>query len=114
MRWRVGADCLRVEARVQVWTSDALGEDWELERAVDAAQGGSRTVRLRGPDGIVDIVVSSFLGDLMQPLCHLVVQLSALRWMMTPRWRCPTHTTAFLNDFLSVHAFLQFGVAGNA
>ncbi len=68
VRWRVGTDCLRVEALVQVWTSDALGEDWELERAVDAAQGGSRTVRLRGPDGIVDIVVSSFLGDLMQPL----------------------------------------------
>ena len=66
MRWRVCTDCLRVEARVQAWTSDALGEDWELERAVDAAQGGSRTVRLRGPDGIVDIVVSSFLGDLMQ------------------------------------------------
>jgi hypothetical protein len=42
------------------------------------------------------------------------VQLSALRWTMTLRWRCPTHAAAFLNDFLSVHAFLQFGVAGNA
>ena len=65
-RWRVGINCLRVEARVQAWTSDALGEDWELERAYEAAQGGSLTVRLRGPDGIIDKVVSSFLGELMQ------------------------------------------------
>ena len=68
VRRRVGTNCLRVEARLQAWTSDALGEDWELERAVYAVQGGTWTVRLRGPDGIVDNVVSSFLGDLMQPL----------------------------------------------
>ena len=52
----------------QAWRSDALKEDWELDRRVDAGQGGSRTVRLRGAGGIVDSVFTSgFLGDLMQP-----------------------------------------------
>ena len=105
VRWRVGINCLRVQARVQVWTSDALGEDWELERAVDAAQGGSRTVRLRGPDGIVDIVVSSFLGDLMQapPPCGAA---ECFEMDDDAALEVPTRPTAFLNDFLSVRAFL--------
>ena len=35
---------------------------------MNAGQGGSQTVRLRGADGIVDSVFTSgFLGDLMQP-----------------------------------------------
>ena len=53
---------------MQAWKSDELKDDWELERSVDARQGGSRTVRLRGAGGIVDSVFTSgFLGDLMQP-----------------------------------------------
>jgi hypothetical protein len=53
---------------VQAWKSDELKDDWELERSVDARQGGSRTVRLRGAGGTVDSVFTSgFLGDLMQP-----------------------------------------------
>ena len=53
---------------VQAWKSDELEEDWELERCVDAGQGGSQTVRLRGAGGIVDSVFTSgFLSDLMQP-----------------------------------------------
>ena len=53
---------------MQAWRSDELKDDWELERSLDAGQGGSRTVRLRGAGGIVDSVFTSgFLGDLMQP-----------------------------------------------
>ena len=52
---------------MQAWKSDELKDDWELERSVDAGQGGSRTVRLRGAGGIVDSVFTSgFLGDMMQ------------------------------------------------
>ncbi len=53
---------------MQAWKSDELQDDWELERTVDAGQGGCRTVRLRGAGGIVNSVVSHVLGDLMQPL----------------------------------------------
>ncbi len=53
---------------LQAWRSDELKEDWELERSVDARQGGSQTVRLRGAGGVVDSIVTSVLGDVMQPL----------------------------------------------
>jgi hypothetical protein len=53
---------------LQAWKSDELQDNWELERLVDAGQGGSRTVRLRGAGGIVNNVVKHVLGDLMQPL----------------------------------------------
>ena len=52
----------------QAWRSDALKEDWELERRVDVGQGGSRTVHLRGAGGVVDSVVSSVLADVTQAL----------------------------------------------
>ena len=52
----------------QAWRSDALKEDWELERSVDAGQGGSRTVRLRGAGGVVDTIFTSVLADVTQAL----------------------------------------------
>ena len=52
----------------QAWRSDALKEDWELDRRVDAGQGGSRTVRLRGAGGVVDSLVTSVLADVTQAL----------------------------------------------
>ena len=55
-------------ARAQAWRSDEQQDDWEPERAAITSQVGSQAVRLRGPGGIVDIVVISVLGDLMQPL----------------------------------------------
>ena len=53
---------------MQAWESDKLKEDWEPDSAVDAGQGGSRTVYLRGAEGIVTQMVASILPDLMKPL----------------------------------------------
>ena len=52
----------------QAWRSDALKEDWELERSVDDGKGGSRMVRLRGAGGVVDSLVTSVLADVTQAL----------------------------------------------
>ena len=51
----------------QAWESDKLKDDWELERTVDGGRGGRRTVNLQGAGGIVNSMVASVLGDLMQP-----------------------------------------------
>jgi hypothetical protein len=53
---------------VQAWSSDELQDDWEPERVADAVQSGSHTAHLRGTGGIVDSVVASTMGDMVQPL----------------------------------------------
>ena len=52
----------------QSWRSDALKEDWELERSVDDGKGGSRMVLLRGAGGVVDTIFTSVLADVTQAL----------------------------------------------
>ena len=59
---------MRLLTRTQAWESDKLKDDWELERTVDGGQGGRRTVHLQGSGGIVNSMVLSVFGDLMQPL----------------------------------------------
>ncbi len=69
----------------QAWESDKLKDDWELERTVDGGRDGRRTIHLQGSDGIVNRMVQSVLGDLMQPLppcsasdCHELSDDAAL------------------------------------
>ena len=69
----------------QAWESDKLKDDWELERTVDGGRDSRRTVHLQGSDGIVNHMVRSVSGDLMQPLppcsasdCHELSDDAAL------------------------------------
>ena len=79
----------------QAWESDKLKDDWELERTVDGGRGGRRTVNLQGAGGIVNSMVASVLGDLMQPLppcsaaeCHELSDDAALEV------RSPSHISS--------------------
>ena len=115
---------MRLLTRTQAWESDKLKDDWELERTVDGGRGGRRTVNLQGAGGIVNSMVASVLGDLMQPLppcsaaeCHELSDDAALE-VRSPRHISSLcmymyrHIAVCLRAFVAVIAGFLFIVFG--
>ena len=104
--------------RSQAWESDKLKDDWELERTVDGGRGVRRTIHLQGAGGIVNSLVASVLGDLMQPLppcsaseCHELSDDAALE---VPNATCILSLCVYIctNTSMCVNWHFFFPVGG--